>query len=95
MKTVKVHEAKTHLSRLLAEVEAGAEIVIARGDRAIAKLVAMPPDDLAEIAEKRRRAFGSLKGMFSEADIEELSKPLPDDILDMMLNGPIFPEDKP
>ena len=92
---VNIHEAKTHLSRLLAEVEAGAEIIIARGDRAIAKLVAMPADNLAEIAEKRRRAFGSLKGMFSEADMEEALRPLPDDIIDMMVNGPIFPEDKP
>jgi prevent-host-death family protein len=37
--TVTVHEAKTHLSRYLAAVEAGAEIVIARGKRPIASLV--------------------------------------------------------
>lgn len=35
----KVHEAKTHLSSLLADVEAGEEIVIARGDVPVAKLV--------------------------------------------------------
>lgn len=96
MKTVKVHEAKTHLSRLLAEVEAGAEIVIARGDRAIAKLVAMPAaDDYAARAEKRSRIFGFMKGQISEADMEEALRPLPDDIIDMMENGPIFPEDEP
>ena len=33
------HEAKTHLSRLLAEVEAGEEITIARGARPVARLV--------------------------------------------------------
>ena len=35
---VNVHEAKTHLSRLLAKVEAGERIVIARAGRPIAVL---------------------------------------------------------
>ena len=39
MKTVTTHEAKTQLSRLLAEVEAGEEIIIARGTRPVARLV--------------------------------------------------------
>ncbi|MCA0435964.1 MAG: type II toxin-antitoxin system Phd/YefM family antitoxin [Austwickia sp.] len=39
MRTVKVQHAKTHLSALLAEVEAGEEIVIARGDQPVARLV--------------------------------------------------------
>ena len=39
MKTVTTHEAKTHLSRLLAEVEAGEEVTIARGSRPVARLV--------------------------------------------------------
>lgn len=39
MKSVTTHEAKTHLSRLVAEVEAGEEIVIRRGTRAVARLV--------------------------------------------------------
>jgi antitoxin (DNA-binding transcriptional repressor) of toxin-antitoxin stability system len=38
-KIVTIHEAKTHLSRLLAEVEVGAEIVLARGRTPIARLV--------------------------------------------------------
>jgi prevent-host-death family protein len=37
--SVNVHEAKTHLSRLLERAEAGEEIVIARGGRPVAKLV--------------------------------------------------------
>ena len=36
--TVKIGEAKTHLSELLAKVEAGEEVVIARGSDPIAKL---------------------------------------------------------
>lgn len=39
METVNVHQAKTHLSRLLERVEAGEEIVLARNGKAIARLV--------------------------------------------------------
>lgn len=38
MKTVNVHEAKTHLSRLLAEVEAGGEIISGRAGTPVAVL---------------------------------------------------------
>jgi prevent-host-death family protein len=37
--TINVHEAKTHLSRLLERVEAGEELVIARAGRPVARLV--------------------------------------------------------
>jgi prevent-host-death family protein len=39
VKTVNVHEAKTHLSALLAKVEHGEEVVIAKAGRPIARLV--------------------------------------------------------
>lgn len=39
MKTVTTHEAKTHLSRLLAQVESGEEVVICRGSIPAARLV--------------------------------------------------------
>ena len=39
MVTVNVHEAKTHLSRLLLQVEAGEEVVIARNGKPVARLV--------------------------------------------------------
>jgi prevent-host-death family protein len=39
MDVVNVHEAKTHLSKLLLRVEAGEEIVIARAGKPAAKLV--------------------------------------------------------
>lgn len=41
--TVKVHQAKTNLSALLVRVEAGEEIIVARGDRPVAKLVPLRP----------------------------------------------------
>lgn len=43
MKTVGVHEAKTHLSSLLETVEAGEEIIIARSGKPVAKLVPLKP----------------------------------------------------
>jgi prevent-host-death family protein len=41
MKTVSVHEAKTHLSRLLERVVEGDEIIIARSGKPVARLVAI------------------------------------------------------
>ena len=55
MKTVTVYEAKTHLSSLLVEVEGGAEVVITRHGRAIARLSSLGtngervPGDWAEL----------------------------------------------
>jgi len=43
MATVNVHEAKTHLSRLLERVQAGEEVVIARAGTPVAKLVRILP----------------------------------------------------
>ena len=56
MRQVNVHEAKTHLSRLLGDVEDGEEIVIARAGKPVARLV---PDN-GELRERRRP--GSAKG---------------------------------
>jgi prevent-host-death family protein len=38
-KAVNIHEAKTHLSRLIERVEAGEEITLARAGRPVAKIV--------------------------------------------------------
>jgi prevent-host-death family protein len=43
MKTVTTHEAKTHLSRLLKEVQAGETVVIRNGAVPVAKLTAFEP----------------------------------------------------
>ncbi|MGE0862532.1 MAG: type II toxin-antitoxin system Phd/YefM family antitoxin [Vicinamibacterales bacterium] len=54
---VNVHEAKTKLSQLLAEVEAGSEIVVARNGKPVAKLVPFVGD-----GKKKGFRLGSLKG---------------------------------
>jgi prevent-host-death family protein len=51
---VTVHAAKTELSKLLARVEAGEEITIARGKHPVARLV--------PIAPKAKRVFGAMRG---------------------------------
>ncbi len=58
--TVKVHEAKTHLSELLAKVEAGEEVIIARGNDPIAKLIRVrrEGDTAAVIAEIKASRLG-------------------------------------
>ena len=59
--TVKVGEAKTHLSDLLAKVEAGEEVIIARGNEPIAKLSRIRKENdldavIAEVRVARARA---------------------------------------
>jgi prevent-host-death family protein len=54
MRKVNVQEAKTNLSRLLREVEAGEEIAIARSGRVIAHLV--------RVDEGRKRKWGMFEG---------------------------------
>lgn len=46
---VNIHEAKTHLSRLVERVEAGEEFVIARAGRPVARLVAFRPRPAARV----------------------------------------------
>lgn len=43
MATVSVHEAKTHLSRLINDVLAGEEVIVRRGKEEVVKLVALKP----------------------------------------------------
>ena len=56
MKIVTIHAAKTHLSQLLAEVEAGEEIVFARGKTPIAKLTRYVAAAAGDASRHRSRA---------------------------------------
>lgn len=49
MRQVTIHEAKTHLSRLIQDALAGEEIIIAKGRRPLVKLVVVP-----ELRKQRR-----------------------------------------
>lgn len=61
MKIVNVHEAKTHLSRLIEEALAGEEIIIARGNEPVVRLV------LVESA-RPQRTLGWAKGQIRMAE---------------------------
>ncbi len=56
MTVATVHEAKTNLSRLLAQAERGEEVIIARADRPVARLV-----PIGQAGPPRRR-LGGLRG---------------------------------
>jgi prevent-host-death family protein len=71
MAQVNVHEAKTQLSKLLARVEAGEEVVIARAGKPVARLVPAAPG-------KRRRVPGEDEGKGWIA--EDFDAPLPPEI---------------
>jgi len=71
-KIVNIHEAKTHLSRLIRRVEAGEEVVIARGGQPVARLVRVDPVG--------RRLLGMDRGEVYVAD--DFDEPLDSSILD-------------
>lgn len=77
MATVNVHEAKTHLSRLLAQVEAGEEVTIARNGKPVARLVACKPQTV--------RRPGMFKGKVTIDD--SFFDPLPEEELRLWEGG--------
>jgi len=74
MHMVKIHEAKTHLSRLVEDVQAGEEVIISRGVKPVARLVPY----LLKSVEIRKPGY--LKGKIRIAD--DFDAPLPEEILD-------------
>jgi prevent-host-death family protein len=74
---VNIHEAKTHLSRLLQRVAAGEEVTIARSGVPVARLVAVEP--------KAKRPLGFARGQVWVAD--DFDAPLPDDLLREFYGG--------
>jgi antitoxin (DNA-binding transcriptional repressor) of toxin-antitoxin stability system len=65
---VKVHQAKTQLSKLIAAALAGEEVVIARGDEPVVRLTPIAP-------VKQKRVPGRYKGLFELTDA--FFEPLP------------------
>ena len=72
MPTVKIHHAKTHLSRLIEKACEGEEIIIARGDQPLVRL-----QPLRE--KKGQRKPGSMKGKLNVGP--EFFEPFPEDEL--------------
>lgn len=72
MTTVNIHEAKTHLSRLVDEVAAGAEIIIAKAGKPMARLAPIA-------APIRKKHLGLLKSKIKVPD--DFNAPLDDETL--------------
>lgn len=62
MRQVNIHEAKTHLSRLIAEAAAGEPFVIARAGKPLVKVVPL------DAPTRRPPRLGFLKGQFKVPD---------------------------
>lgn len=84
MTTINMHEAKTHLSRLVEQALAGEEILIARAGKPLVRLVPVE-------AESGRRIPGRLKGkIWMAPDFDET----PQDLIDAFYNSKLFPDDE-
>jgi antitoxin (DNA-binding transcriptional repressor) of toxin-antitoxin stability system len=70
MKRINVHEAKTHLSKIIATLEAEGTVIICRNNEPVAELRALPR------ALKRQRPWGIERAAFSVPP--EFHAPLPD-----------------
>lgn len=68
LEKVNMHEAKTHLSKLVERVEGGEEIVISRAGKPAAKLVPVPEK------KRGRRKLGGWEGKFWMVSDEEMKK---------------------
>lgn len=71
MRCINIHDAKTHLSRLVDEVSQGEEIIIAKAGKPMARLSPFR-------ARAKRRRLGPMAGQFSVP--EDFDAPLPPDL---------------
>jgi prevent-host-death family protein len=72
MRTVNIHEAKTHLSKLIEETSQGKEVIIAKAGKPVARLVPIRNG-------KKHRRLGVLAEKFSVP--EDFDAPLPEDVI--------------
>ena len=80
MQTVNIHEAKTHLSKLVERAAAGETIILAKSGKPRARL--MPIDQ----PEKAKRRLGMLQGMFDVPD--DIKTTFKDEIEEMFYGNP-------
>jgi prevent-host-death family protein len=83
MKQLNLAEAKARLSRLVDQAAKGKGVIIAKSGIPMAKLVPLDEDKPTKIK------FGTLSDVLTDDIVKAIEAPLPDDILDVMLHGPI------
>jgi prevent-host-death family protein len=76
METINIYEAKTQLSRIVDDVVAGADVVIAKANKPMVRVVPFEP--------QRQIRFGVLKGIRVPDDLDA---PLADDVLASFAGG--------
>ena len=82
MRTFNIHEAKTHLSRLVDEAEKGEPFIIAKAGKPKVQVIRL--DKPAAASAKRR--MGGLEGMYTiPDDFDEIDKQLDKEIEELML----------
>lgn len=86
LETVNMHEAKTHLSKLVERVEKGEEIVISRAGKPAAKLVPVPQE------KPGKRKLGGWEGKFDVPSLEEWAEMKRETAREF--EGQIFPRDE-
>ena len=84
MTTVNIHKAKTELSKLIARVEAGEEVIVARNGKPVVKLVPVDKDNALgpRVPGRWKGKFTIPGGVFDSLTEEELKD---------WEEGPIFP----
>lgn len=103
MTKVTIHAAKTNLSKLIAQVEAGEEVVICRGDKEVARLVPVVGKRGVQEEQERWRSPrawdgksprkpGALKGIIGPIP-DEAFEPMSEEEVAEIENDPVFPTD--
>jgi prevent-host-death family protein len=91
MKQVNVHQAKSQLSQLLAAVEAGEEVVIARAGKPVARLVAVADAPVRKVY----REPGAWAGQVWYADDYDMADQEILEAFEESIAAPLFPDDRP
>ena len=80
-----MREAKTHLSRYVAELREGETILLCRRNEPVAEIRALPP------ARRKPRPFGLARDRFTVPS--SFFEPLPDEIVASFGAGPVTPDE--
>ena len=84
MRTINIHAAKTHLSRLVDEAEKGEPFIIAKAGKPKVQVIQL--DKPVKTSAKRR--IGGLEGLYTiPDDFEEIDKQLDKEIEELMLGN--------
>lgn len=81
METVNIHEAKTHLSRLVEKAAKGEAFIIAKAGKPMVKVVPLDQE-----ATPKKRRIGFMKGMFKTPD--DFDTMMADEIAEMFYGNP-------